>query len=127
MSGFDAEDLAELFAPCGRIRVKRMFGGHGVYADGLFFALTFQGELYLKVDAQNAPRFEAENLAPFVYDPGHGRKPVTLSYRRMPEDCFDDPDILKSWCSGAIEAARRAKEDKPIRPVSPRKKASSST
>ena len=33
----DAEGLKELFAPFGPVAVKRMFGGHGVYADGLVF------------------------------------------------------------------------------------------
>ena len=117
MSGFETDDLAELFAPCGKIRVKRMFGGHGVYADGLFFALTFDGDIYLKADAVNEPRFIAEDLPPFLYLPGNGRKPVTLSYRRMPETCFDDPETLRDWCSGAIAAARRAARKQLAKPT----------
>ena len=35
----DADGLKELFAPFGAVTVKRMFGGHGVYADGLCFAV----------------------------------------------------------------------------------------
>ena len=46
----DAEGLKEIFEPFGAVSVKRMFGGHGVYADGLCFAIEAGGEVYLKVD-----------------------------------------------------------------------------
>jgi hypothetical protein len=35
----DAESLKALFEPFGPVAVKRMFGGHGVYAAGLCFAI----------------------------------------------------------------------------------------
>jgi TfoX N-terminal domain len=47
----DAEGLKALFEPLGAVAVKRMFGGHGVYADGLCFAIQSRGEVYLKTDA----------------------------------------------------------------------------
>ena len=48
----DRDGLEELFAPFAVVSVRRMFGGHGVYADGLCFALEIGGEVYLKVDAE---------------------------------------------------------------------------
>ena len=33
------EALKELFKPFGEVSVKRMFGGAGVYAEGLCFAI----------------------------------------------------------------------------------------
>ena len=59
----DAEGLKEIFEPFGSVAVKRMFGGHGVYADGLCFAIETDGEVYLKVDDQNRADFEAAGLA----------------------------------------------------------------
>ena len=34
------EWLRELLEPVGRVSVRRMFGGHGVYIDGLFVAIV---------------------------------------------------------------------------------------
>ncbi len=48
----DAEGLKELFAPFGAVVVKRMFGGKGVYAEELMFAMEMDGEVYLKCDAR---------------------------------------------------------------------------
>jgi TfoX/Sxy family transcriptional regulator of competence genes len=50
----DAEGLKALFEPVGAVSVKRMFGGRGVYADGLCFAIQSQGEVYLKTDAKKS-------------------------------------------------------------------------
>jgi DNA transformation protein len=46
---------------------KRMFGGAGVYAEGLCFAIEQDGEVFLKVDAQSEPTFSAVGSSPFVY------------------------------------------------------------
>ena len=51
--GFTAHCL-ELLAPHGAARARRMFGGVGIYLDGLFIALIADERLYLKVDARPA-------------------------------------------------------------------------
>ncbi len=71
----DRARIEELFAPFAAVSVKRMFGGHGVYADGLFFAIEADGEIYLKADRRSAPRFQEAGSRPFVYqgrDRPHG-------------------------------------------------------
>lgn len=83
-----------------------MFGGLGVFDEGLMIALVAQGVVYLKVDAETAPLFEAAGLEPFSYV-AKGQ-PKALGYRRIPEAAFDDPDILLEWTGLAREAARRA-------------------
>ena len=92
----DAEGLKALFEPVGTVSVKRMFGGHGVYLDGLCFAVESGGEVYLKGDDQAKTVFADAGSAPFVYT-ARG-KPMT----------YDDSDKLKRWSALAIEAARRA-------------------
>ena len=52
----DAEALKALFAPFGSVTVKRMFGGSGIYAEGLCFAIEADGEVFLKTDASFASR-----------------------------------------------------------------------
>ena len=103
----DPEFLADLFAPFGTVTVRRMFGGQGIYHDGLMFALVADGELYMKVDEASKAAFEAAGSAPFTYS-GKG-KPVQMSYWRLPEAAMDDADDLKVWAERAYAAARRAK------------------
>lgn len=97
----------ELLAPLGRVRARRMFGGHGLYVDDLFVALIAFDRLYLKADAQTRPRFEAAGCVPFVYD-GQG-KAVTMGYFTAPEDAMESPAYMQPWGRLALDAALRAK------------------
>jgi DNA transformation protein len=108
------DDIQELFSVFGPVSVRRMFGGAGVYADGTMFALVARGVIYLKADDVNTPAFERENLAPFTYQTKHGKHGV-MSYRRMPDRLYDDPEELATWARDALAAAHRARP-KPARP-----------
>lgn len=105
------ERIEELFAPFGPVAVKRMFGGHGIYADALFFALEAKGEIYLKADAQTTPQFERAGSSPLVYESKN--RPVTISYWRLPAEALEDDDELRRWADLALDAARRASAKKP--------------
>jgi DNA transformation protein and related proteins len=100
------EDIRELFARFGTVVVKRMFGGAGIYAQERMFALVHDGVIYLKADPHNAPAFAREDLAPFTYTTRSGKRAV-MSYRRMPDRLYDDPDELAAWAGEALAAARR--------------------
>jgi DNA transformation protein and related proteins len=106
----DADGLKELFAPFGAVTIKRMFGGHGVYAEGLCFAVESGGEVFLKVDARSQPAFSAAGSSPFIYV-AKG-KPMTTSYWRLPAKAHDEADELIRWAALGLEAARRAAEAK---------------
>jgi DNA transformation protein and related proteins len=101
-----ADDIQELFSAFGVVAVRRMFGGAGIYADGTMFGLVADGVIYLKADERNAPAFEREDLPPFTYETKDGKRGV-MSYRRMPERLYDDPDELAIWARDALAAARR--------------------
>jgi DNA transformation protein len=102
----DPEGLRELLAPLGPVTVRRMFGGAGVFADGLCFAIAIRGELYLKTDAETRAAFAAAGSAPFTYE----RRGVAreMSYWRLVAVAYDDLDELKHWGELALAAARRA-------------------
>jgi DNA transformation protein len=82
-----------------------MFGGHGIYADGVIFALETGGVVYLKTDAETQAAFVTAGSAPFAYGPEPQR--VITSYWRMPDEAFEDPDVLVQWTGLARAAARR--------------------
>ncbi len=102
----DAEGLKELFAPFGAVTVKRMFGGAGIYADGVCFAIGIGGEVYLKVDADSEGEFVAAGSKPFVYA-AKGRE-MRMAYWRLAASAYDDEDELKRWARLGLGAARRA-------------------
>lgn len=99
--------LEELFAGFAPVTIRNMFGGGGVYHDGVMFGLVASDTLYLKVDETNQGDFEAEDMKPFTYT-GKG-KPVAMSYWELPEALYDDPDSFSEWAGKAFEAALKAK------------------
>jgi DNA transformation protein and related proteins len=119
MSSALVDHCLELLSSLGAPRAKRMFGGYGLYVDELFIALIAFDKLYLKVDAQNRPQFEAAGCSPFVYD-GKG-KPMTMSYWTVPDEAMDSPALMQPWARAAMAAALRAKAAKPA--AAPRKTA----
>jgi DNA transformation protein len=112
MSGF-IEHVLETMRPWAPVTARRMFGGHGLYRDGLMFALEAFDTLYLKVDAQTEPRFRAARCEPFVYE-GKGR-PVQMSYWTAPPECVESAGEMARWCALAWQAALRAQTAKAAR------------
>ena len=100
------DHIRELFAAFGSVTARRMFGGAGIYLGETMFALVHEGVIYLKADALNAAAFEREDLAAFTYTTRKGKRAV-MSYRRMPDRLYDDPDELAVWAHEALAAARR--------------------
>ena len=84
-----------------------MFGGAGIFADGLMIALVSEGAIYLKADDSTIPQFEREGLKPFTYT-AKTRKRAVMSYWRMPERLYDDPGgagaCRGSWQGGGRQA-----------------------
>ncbi len=106
--------LHEVFDAFGPIQVRRMFGGWGIYHDGLMFGLYAAGRLYLKTDAHNVAhnvaQFEAAGSEPFTYM--QRNKVVKLSYWSAPEAVLDEREQAYVWGRTAFEAALRAKSAK---------------
>ena len=100
----DAEFIRDLFSRFRPVTVRRMFGGAGVYADSVIFALIADDVIYLKSGESNEADFVAEDLPPFTYQTGNGKRAI-MSYRRMPDRLYDDPDELAQWASRALAAA----------------------
>jgi DNA transformation protein len=103
-------NLNEVFVEFGQIEAKRMFGGYGIYRDGLMFALVADDELYLKADANSAHSFIELGLPQFEYEK-NGKK-MKMSYYSAPDGIFDDPALAKEWADRAYGAALRTKAPK---------------
>lgn len=121
-----SEFLLDQLRTVGPVSIRRMFGGGGVFIDGLMFGLVSDDTLFLKADANTQAEFEAEGMEPFGYDTKDGRRMLT-SYWRAPERLFDEPDEMQSWASKALNIARRANAKKSKPKASARSKASNGT
>jgi len=102
----DPDRIRDIFSAFGTVSVRRMFGGAGIYADGVMFALVADDTIYLKAGERNSSDFEREHLPPFTYIAKNGKR-VVMSYRRMPERLYDDPEELAAWARAALAAAQR--------------------
>ena len=108
----DGEDLTDLFSAFGPVSVRRMFGGAGVYADGVMFALEAGGVLYLKADDAFAGDLAARGSGPFAYDTAKGRHTIA-SYWQVPEAAMDDAEDLAALARRALGIARAAAARRP--------------
>jgi DNA transformation protein len=105
-----ADQVVARLLPFGPVAARGMFGGFGVYLDGVMFGLIGWNTLYFKVDDGNRGDFESVGMEPFTYQ---GKtKPIRMSYYQVPDDVFDDPERLVTWAANAVAAARRAKDAK---------------
>lgn len=107
----DNVEIEDLFASLGPVTVKRMFGGKGIYCQGVIFALYLFDEIMLKVDDETAPLFLAAGARQWVYQ-REGKSPVAMPYWSTPEDALDDPDEMAKWARLAFEAGLRAERGK---------------
>ena len=87
----------------GEVRVKRMFGGAGLFLNDLMFALIADDVLYLKTDDSNRGDFESAGMEPFR----PFEKKTIMPYHEVPVDVFEDPDELTQWARKAVEVSIR--------------------
>ena len=107
MSDF-ADYCCERLSSLGPCRARRMFGGHGLSVEGINVGLIIAERLYLKVDAQTRPAFEAAGCESFTYRRKEGPV-VALGYWSAPSEAMDSPRLMAPWAQRALEAALRAR------------------
>jgi len=84
---------------------RRMFGGVGIYSEGVFFALIADDSVYLKVDDSNRRDFEGVGAGPFR---PFGEAGPTMQYYELPGELLEEPTALRPWLESALQVARRA-------------------
>lgn len=101
-----ADHVLDLMQTVGPVTARAMFGGHGLFLDGLMFALIVDSTLYLKVDDGNRADFTERGLECFTYV--RQGKTVGLSYHQAPEEALEDAGVMNRWANSAYGAALRA-------------------
>jgi DNA transformation protein and related proteins len=98
--------VLEQLQSLGQVTSRRMFGGVGLYADGLFFALLDDDTLYFKVDDSNRADYQQRGSTPFV--PFPDRSEVSMSYFNIPAEVLDDAEDLQHWARKSVAVALTA-------------------
>lgn len=91
-----AATLVDELAPLGDVTRRSMFGGHGIFADGVMFGL---------VDSDGTPFLREAAASPPDGSVRHGRMP----YWSVPEELIDAPDQLRELAGRSLDAARAAR------------------
>lgn len=107
--------VEELFEPLGPVRIRKMFGGAGVFADDVMFALIADEVVYLKADAALRTELEAEGAEPFTYQRPSDGKTFDMGYLSLPTDAAEAPDEASMWARKALDVALKARAAKPKR------------
>jgi DNA transformation protein len=107
------EYLLELLESFGDIQARAMFGGFGIYRQGLMFGIVEQDALYLKTDDENRPDFESRGMKPFTYK--RQGKEIALSYYQVPYEAIDDTEQLCDLAQKAYDAALRSAKTKHLK------------
>ena len=97
------EFVLEQLTAVGPITPRRMFGGVGLYAGDLFFALIAGDVLYLKADVSTRVEFEAAGATPFR--PYPDRRGGTMQYYSVPVAILEDCDALVAWAKKSVAVA----------------------
>ena len=105
-----------MLLPLGPVHAKAMFGGYGLYLDGVIFGLIADDRLFFKVDDDSRATFAKAGGEPFTYQPASkqgGSKAVSLSYCAAPEAAMASAKRLLPWAERGLAAAKRAPRKKP--------------
>ncbi len=118
----------DLFANVGPVSARRMFGGVGLFSEGVMFGLIDDGTIFLKTDEGLRRELSEEGSRPWVYVDRKGPRAgiaQETSYWSLPEAASDDPEEASAWGAKALAIALAVKGAGPKRRVSTRKKAKS--
>jgi DNA transformation protein len=106
----DPRRFDDLFAPFGPVAVRPLFGGEGLYVDGVIIGLVMDDRIFLKTDDATRPAYLAEGCKPFGFMKGGKR--VDTVYFAIPERLYDEPEEFAAWARQAHAIARASPKKK---------------
>jgi DNA transformation protein len=102
--------VVDLMQSIGPVSAKFMFGGYGIFLEGLMFGLVADNVFYLKVDKETENEFKSKGLKKFTYK--KQGKEFKMSYYQAPEEALEDGEEMSFWAAKAYSAARRVASKK---------------
>lgn len=91
------------------ITSRAMFGGYGIYKNGVIFAIIADDRLYFRVTESNIDDYKHSGSEPIVYQRGNHKK-TTMPYWLLPEEIMEDPEKIPAWVEKAVQASKESKK-----------------
>lgn len=107
-SSFVSYLLEDVFIGIHDLSSRAMFGGFGLYKNGIMFGLVSDDEVFFKVDIHTIPKYEMIGSRPFTYV-HNDKKQITLSYWLVPSDVLENREQVCLWIEESYQVALRAK------------------
>ena len=85
------EHILDLLDDEEGISFKRMFGGYGLFKNGLAVALILRSEIFMKVDQSNINDYKSAFSKPFTYK--KNGKDISLSNWSIPSEILEDKEL----------------------------------
>src|ERR1700690_178177 len=101
--GYVLEQLAALPG----LTHRRMFGGIGLYCDGVIFAIISDDVLYCKAGEANRADFTSRGMGAFR--PYKNKPKISTTYYELPAEGLEDPEQCAAWARRCAASAARAR------------------
>jgi DNA transformation protein len=108
----DPHRFDDLFCEFGPIRLRRFFGGEGIYAGDVMIGMVFSDIVYFKTGEESRKAFVAETSKPFSFLKRSTGETIVTTWFALPDRLYDDPEELALWARAALDAAREAEAGK---------------
>jgi DNA transformation protein len=95
------EYVVDQLSRLGSVEARAMFGAHGLYCGGVFFAIIADGRLYFKTDAASRREYEGRGMGAFRPNP----RQTLRTYYEVPVEVLEDDEELAAWAERALAAA----------------------
>lgn len=83
------------------VECKSMFGGFGLYCNGIFFGIIADGCVYFKTNATTVEAYKEKGMQPFK----PSAKQTLKNYYEVPEEILEDDEELAQWAQLATRVA----------------------
>lgn len=102
--------LHDILGHVDGVTSRAMFGGYGLYVDGVIFGIiTASDELRFKVADSNRAQYEALGSTPFIYTGHKDKKPTVMNYYLVPEEVQEDRERVLEWLQQSAALSRGKK------------------
>ncbi len=103
--------VKDLLAEVRGVTSRAMFGGFGLYKDGVIFGIIVDDEVYFKVGDSNLKKYEEAESRPFTYKNARGKE-IAMSYWEVPADVLEDRETIVRWAEESCRVNRAKRPGK---------------
>lgn len=97
----------KLFSQIGIVKSRSMFGGFGIFIENTMFALAVKDKIHIRANKITANKFKKLGFQPYVYQ--KRGFPVVTNYFALPQECWQNPEVILQYAREALDIAKQAK------------------